>query len=107
PEGRLTVHIGGQTLYAINGSSHRAAGSTFDAFGMGMETSKVSSSYTGADPTSTVQAFIDDVQYSGHTGTVNFNTDPGWTAVGNTSDGNNYGWSHQLARDGFETNSSS
>ncbi len=89
PEGRLTLVVAGQTLYAINDGSHRDAGSTFDAFGMGIETME---SMTGDDPNSTAKLFIDDVTYSGHTGTVNFNTDPGWAGVGNTSDGNSYGW---------------
>ena len=109
PEGRLALTISGpgfttQTVYAINDASHRDAGSTFDAFGMGIGTMETP---LGDDPASTVKMFIDDVQYVGHTGTVNFNADPSWTSVGNTSDGNNYGWSHQLAQDGFEIGSTS
>ena len=105
PEGRLALTLSGpgistQTVYAINDASHRDAGSTFDAFGMGISTQE---SMTGDDPSSTAKIFIDDVQYSGHTGTVDFNSDPGWTGVGNTSDGNNYGWSHLIAQDGFES----
>ena len=92
PEGRLTLQIAGQTLYAINDASHRDAGSTFDAFGMGIETME---SMTGDDPTSTAKMLLDDVSYSGHTGVENFNTNPSWTGVGNTCDGNSYGWVQQ------------
>jgi hypothetical protein len=105
PEGRLALHIYNgsgtvnSTIYAINDASHRDAGSTFDAFGMGIATM---GSLTGDDASSTTKVFLDDVQYSGHTGTVDFTADPGWVGVGNTTDGNNYGWTHQVAHDGFE-----
>ena len=46
PEGRLTVHIFNNagarfTLYAVNDGTHRDAGSTFDAFGMGIATGEI------------------------------------------------------------------
>jgi hypothetical protein len=68
PEGRLTLHVYNDsgtvntTLHAINDDSHRDAGSTFDAFGMGISTMK---SVNGEDPTATAELFIDDVTYSG------------------------------------------
>ncbi len=94
PEGRLTVNIYNNngvsyTLYADNAGTHRDAGSTFDAFGIGITTQQA---FTGDNPNSTAKVYVDDVSYSGHTGTLNFTTNPGWTAVGNTTDGNNYGW---------------
>ena len=92
PEGRLTLQIAGQTLYAINVGSHRDDGSTFDAFGIGIPTLSINGTPSGDDPTSTAKMFLDDVSYTGHTGTVNFNTDPGWASLGNTSSGNSYGW---------------
>jgi hypothetical protein len=95
PEGRLTLHFYNDadmvnaTLHAVLDGSHRNAGSTFDAFGIGISTME---SMVGDNPNSTAKMFIDDVIYSGHRGLVNFNTDPGWEGVGNDRDGNNYGW---------------
>ena len=104
-EGALTLHIWNnagldQTLIAVNDASHREAGSTFDAFGMGISTME---SLTGDDSDSIVKLFMNNVTYSGNSGTVDFTSDPssiGWTGSGNTTSGNNYGWNQYSNADG-------
>ena len=102
PEGRLTVHVYNNsgvnvTLYAVNDGTHRDAGSTFDSFGMGIVKME---SMTGANPAATAEFYMDNVSYSGHTGTVDFSTDPGWTGISNTSKGNNFTWKQYVTADG-------
>ena len=52
----------------------------------------------GDDPASTNDLSIDDVTYIGHSGLVDFNSDPGWKGVGNDRDGNRYGWVQKMGK---------
>ena len=101
PEGRLKVHLYSDdrkfdmTQIAVNQSSHRVAGSTFDAFGIGITTME---SFGGDDPASTVELYFDDLKYSGHDEVMDFNVDPHWNGVGNTMGGNHFGWVEQPSK---------
>ena len=102
-EGRLTVRIYNdylsvdQTMYAPVGNNARDQGATFDAFGMGIETNE---NGPGDDPNKSANVVIDNVTYSGNTGTVDFTSDPGWVGHDNTSNSNNFGWSQYNTTDG-------
>ena len=93
--GRVTAHIYiGSTPYTLTvdlGSGDRASGAAFNSFGMGVSKHE---SGTGNNAALTGKFFIDDVSYTGHTGTVDFNgaSASGWTGSGNTANGNNYGF---------------
>jgi len=88
--GRLTVTIDSVGVLSVDLSNgQRYSGASFDGFGMGITTNFSSENA----PAKTVVAYLDDAAYSGRTGTQNFTTSPAnWTGVGNTANGNNYGW---------------
>ena len=105
--GRLTVHVYNDsrtidsTMYADLSpglrSAGASAGTTFDAFGLGTTTNEA---WTGDDPTMTGKVFADNLSYSGNTGVVTFDTDPGWVGVGNKTGGDSYGWTSSPNADG-------
>jgi len=103
PEGRLSVRVYNdaltvdQTLYAVLAGSHRDYGSTFDAFGMGVETMEA---WGGDKPGNTAKLAMDNVSYSGHAGVVDFNSSCNWVGSGNTTGGQNYGWTQYSNADG-------
>ena len=87
--GRLTAVI--DSVYTLTfdlSQSDRNCGAQFNSFGMGA-TSDLNSTN---DPSATVSAYIDNVSYTGHTGTVDFETNPNWTSSNATTGGNNYGY---------------
>ena len=101
PEGKVTLRIVNGPAFdvkkeAVFESGHRDSGARFDAFGMGIAAGAVPS----ADSKKTVKAYIDNITYTGHTGTVDFSSDPGWTGSGNAASGNSYTWNQYDSADG-------